>query len=499
MKNSLKAVALAAVTVVVGSGAIANFTSANDSLTNDCKAYECLTIVREKANRFNLTKKVFQLTNDFINKVESKAKEKYQGIDTKEGMAYQQRIYTVTSQKFLDTSILLKNEKFANSIKNAERLSKICYDLAQIFKVRAEIAAGRYTGGHYFYDKLWKFDVNAARNIYNQLADAVKGLKDALNREDVIKNGAYDEAKKYYDNNYDKSQDKNLSRTDAESLRDGFNKAKDSLSFDKEKNRLQKDLADAVNALKTALERKDVTKDGAYDEAKKYLADNDKYLKGEGLTNSEIEKMIEKLKSLKNNLKFDGNSTNSTTNDTLKIGNKLADFRRDVRDYITSDKKEDRTINEIMNKYFDGAVVSGYKVDTDYTLGLTEGSQVVLTRGQSSDFTRYLTSGSNRLSPITLGSKTGSWQFLWTKYAKMYNSRITGVEQGKSDVDTDGIRSMIEIYKGFFDKNDEYYGFAPFRDKDSAKSFITEQGLDGGKTFQIGETGKYAVVFPAVN
>ena len=81
----------------------------------------------------------------------------------------------------------------------------------------------------------------------------------------------------------------------------------------------------------------------------------------------------------------------------------------------------------------------------------------------------------------------------------MYNSRITGVEQGKSDVDTDGIRSMIEIYKGFFDKNDEYYGFAPFRDKDSAKSFIAEQGLDGGKTFQIGETGKYVVVFPAVN
>ena len=122
--------------------------------------------------------------------------------------------------------------------------------------------------------------------------------------------------------------------------------------------------------------------------------------------------MIEKLKSLKNNLKFDGNSTNSTANDTLKVGNKLADFRRDVRDYLTSNKKEDRTINEIMNKYFDGAVVSGYKVDTDYTLGLTEGSQVVLTRGQSSDFTRYLTSGSNRLSPITLSNKTGSWQFL---------------------------------------------------------------------------------------
>jgi hypothetical protein len=147
MKKSVKlsgVLALAGLTAMI---VAPNTTFATGIGYETCSTYSCVSTVRQKANTFHLTKGVLKLTNDFISKVEAKANSKYNGTNSVEGKKYQYRIYGVTSQKFLEVSLLLRNNAdFKKNIKNSDKLAKVCYDLAEIFKIKSEMANGSYNG-----------------------------------------------------------------------------------------------------------------------------------------------------------------------------------------------------------------------------------------------------------------------------------------------------------------------------------------------------------------
>lgn len=437
MKNTLKIAGLLAVGALSSLMIVPNVSHAQ--VTSTCESYDCLSVVREKANKFYVTKKVFALTNEFIGKVEAKAKEKYLGIDTKDGLAYQQRIYTRTSQKFLEVSKLLKTENFQKSIKNATRLSHICYDLAQIFKVRSQIAAGTYNGGNYYYDKYWKFEkVVITNNSLEQLQAAAKALKDALNDPKVIKNNQYEVAKTFYNDNEGKLNDKTLTTSDADALAKKYKEHKDALSWDNGNS---------------------------------------------------------------NQSSNNGQSANSTANDTIVGGEKVAAFQKELTYLMnTSGKTDHFTIQKLFDEFFGNQVMSGYRVDAEYAFGLADGANGVINNNQfKSDFSKYLTSMSNGLTPIVVGEKAEEFDVVHTNMVKFFPKKIVGVRANGETVETEALGVINDYFKGYFDRNDSYYGFAPFVSKISALDFVKEQKIAGGKVVKLGESNKYAVLFPAKN
>lgn len=562
MKNSIKLSGVLALAGLSAMLVVPNATHATGVGYETCSTYNCVSTVRQKANTFHLTKGVLKITNEFISKVEAKANVKYNGTNSVEGKKYQYRIYGVTSQKFLDVSLLLRNNaEFKKTIKNADKLAKVCYDLAEIFKIKSEIANGTYNGGHYYFDKyfgngvvennVWSDLLNAskalkeklenpstvkdskyddAKKFYDDNIDKVgdgtangakvkedeaktltndfKKHKDALNSNDaldalkkaaenlknkldhknVIKDSKYDDGKKFYNDNIDKVKDNNLNTDEAKKLADEFKKYADGLNFADWLD----DLRAAAKELKNGLDNPKVKKDSAYDNGKRFYDDNIRKTDDTSLSKSTAEELAKEFRTLKNRLSFnsDGDSNLSTNGDTVVVGDAL----NDMFTWMRNTKKDKNTVNVAFQKFFDGKKASGMYFDTEYTLGIGEGSNTVLPNGATKyDLSKFLSSSS--LSFVTIGYRVENFDVVNSKYVKLYNAKIVGFREGGSDRDTTALEPINEYNKGWLEKNDGYYGIAPFANKSTANEFIRQQKMDGAKAVQLGESGKYMVVF----
>lgn len=470
-----------------------------------CRDYNCVSVVREKANKFYVTKKVFDLTNDFISKVEKKAVEKYAGLDNQNAKDYQIRIYTQTSTKFLEISNLLLTEDFAKSYNNATRLSRICYDLAQIFKIRAQIAQGTYNGGNFYYDKFWKFEKKvvetADQSLFDKMLEAAQYLKEGLDNNTVVKNSAYEDGKKFYDENEPKLKNRNLPKDDVSSLTKGYNDKKDALSFDGTTPHYD-NLLKAAEELKKALNNANVEKNSAYDNAKKFYDENEPKLKYKGYSKDTTEKMTKQYNDHKNALSFKKNDADKLKWDTMVAGEKIDEFRKELEKRMWSwyyNERETYTVQKLISEVFDWKVASGYRVDASYIIWLAQGASSILADGQSNiDFTKYLASGTKTITPILVWDRAEEFDIVHTKVAKFLARKIVGYQANGSETDTSAMWVLNNYFKGYFDKADSYYGFAPFENKAAAQDFINEQKIGGGKVFQIKDTGKYAVVFSSI-
>lgn len=567
MKKSVKlsgVLALAGLTAMI---VAPNTTFATGIGYETCSTYSCVSTVRQKANTFHLTKGVLKLTNDFISKVEAKANSKYNGTNSVEGKKYQYRIYGVTSQKFLEVSLLLRNNAdFKKNIKNSDKLAKVCYDLAEIFKIKSEMANGSYNGGHYYFDKYFGNGVNA-QNVWGDLLNASKALKEKLDNPSTVKDGKYDDAKKFYDGNIDKVGDgtangAKVKEDEAKALTNDFNKHKDALTSNDALDALRKaadnlkdklghknvikdrkydegkkfyddnadkvkdnklgtddakkladefkkyadalnfadwldDLRAAAKELKDGLDNPKVKQDSAYDNGKRFYNDNIKKTDDTGLSKPAAEELAKEFRAMKNKLSFnsdDGDANLSTAGDTVVAGDAL----RDMFKWMKTANKDKVTVNSAFQKFFEGKKASGMYFDTDYTLGIGEGSNTVVpNRATKFDLSKLL--NNNSLSFVTIGYRVENFDIVNSKYVKLYNNKIIGLKEGGSDRDTDALSLMNEYNKGWLEANDGYFGIAPFANKNTANEFIRQQKMDGAVAVQLGNSGKYMVVFKPAN
>ena len=704
MKKSVKlsgVLALAGLTAMI---VAPNMTHATGIGYETCSTYSCVSTVRQRANTFHLTKGVLKLTNDFITKVETKANSKYNGVNSPQGKMYQYRIYGVTSQKFLDVSLLLRNnDKFKKGIKNSDKLAKVCYDLAEIFKIKSEMANDSYKGGHYYFDKyfgdVWRNLLNAAKALkekldnpstikdskyddakkfydgnidkvgdgtsngakikedeakrladdfkkyadalssndafdalknaakalkdkldspstikdskyddakkfydgnidkvgdgtsngakikedeakrladdfkkyadalssndaFDALKNAAKALKDKLDSPSTIKDSKYDDAKKFYDNNADKVRDNKLGADEAKRLADEFKKYADALSsndaLDALKNAADKlkdklghknvikdpkyddakrfydnnadkardnklgadeakrladefkkyadalnfadwldDLREAAKELKSGLDNPKVKQDNAYDVGKRFYNDNIRKTDDTGLSKPAAQELAREFRALKDRLSFnsDGGDVNlSTSGDTVVAGDAIKDMFK----WMKTANKDKTTVNSAFQKFFDGKKASGMYFDTEYTLGIGEGSNTVIpNRATRFDLSKLL--NNNSLSFVTIGYRVENFDIVNSKYVKLYNSKIVGFREGWSDRATEAMQLINDYNKGWLESNDGYYGIAPFANKNTANEFIRQQKMDGSVVVQLGNSGKYMVVFKPGN
>lgn len=160
--------------------------------------------------------------------------------------------------------------------------------------------------------------------------------------------------------------------------------------------------------------------------------------------------------------------------------------------------KDKVTVNSAFQKFFEGKKASGMYFDTDYTLGIGEGSNTVVpNRATKFDLSKLL--NNNSLSFVTIGYRVENFDIVNSKYVKLYNNKVIGLKEGGSDRDTDALSLMNEYNKGWLEANDGYFGIAPFANKNTANEFIRQQKMDGAVAVQLGNSGKYMVVFKPGN
>lgn len=140
--------------------------SANENTTvKSCETVSCkLWTKKEKQEKFYLSDAVIKIIDQFVEKVDWKAKNAFWSLTSNESKKYVMWIYEMVVEKFYNAAMIIEKDPELAKHDKTPNLVWVLKDIAVLFNVKWNILNWTYLGDNWYYNNIYKWD---EKNNYN--------------------------------------------------------------------------------------------------------------------------------------------------------------------------------------------------------------------------------------------------------------------------------------------------------------------------------------------
>lgn len=140
--------------------------------TKSCETISCkLWTKKEKQEKFYLSNAVIKIIDEFVDKVDWKAKNAFWSLTSNESKKYVLWIYEIVVEKFYNAARMIENDPELAKHDKTPNLVWVLKDIAILFNVKWNVLNWTYLWDHYYYNNVYKWD---SKNNYNPNESSVK-------------------------------------------------------------------------------------------------------------------------------------------------------------------------------------------------------------------------------------------------------------------------------------------------------------------------------------